>query len=171
MNKEYEIVKFKDYKIELDVNIDPKEETIWMNQNEIGTLFQKSKATINEHIKNIFNSKELEEKSVIRNFRTTALDGKKYNVKYYNLDMIILIGYRVNSKRGIQFRKWANKVLKEYMLKGYVINENRVTVTNENYLSLVESVNNISNEIINIKKDISLIQDKINSQELPLEKI
>ncbi len=117
MKEEYEIIKFTNNAVELDVNFSPEEETIWMNQNEIGTLFEKSKATINEHIKNIFNDDELEEKSVVWDFRITAADGKNYNVKYYNLEILLAIGYRVSSKRGIQFRKWANSVLRHIELQ------------------------------------------------------
>ena len=86
-------------------------------------LFDKSKSTINEHISNIFKEGELEQNSVVRNFRTTASDGKKYDTKFYNLDVIISVGYRVKSLRGTQFRIWANKVLKEYLLKGFAMND------------------------------------------------
>ena len=97
-------------------------ETIWLNQTQIVTLFDSSKPNISEHLKSIFKSKELNEVSVVRNFRTTASDGKTYNIKYYNLDAIISVGYRVNSLRGTQFRIWANNVLKDYLLKGYALN-------------------------------------------------
>ena len=92
--------------------------------------------------------------SVVRNFRTTASDGKKYNVKFYNLDMIISVGYRVKSKRGVLFRQWANQVLKQYLLNGYVINENRVVVSNENFLKL-------SNEVASINTRLIKLEDKV----------
>lgn len=97
---------------------------------------------------NIFLTDELNESSVVAKNATTANDGKVYQVTYYNLDVIIAVGYRVNSKRGTIFRKWANKVLKEYLLKGYIINENRVIVSNENYIELRNEVSNINNRLI-----------------------
>ena len=98
--------------------------TVWLNQKQLSELFGVSKATISEHIKNIFNEKELTSESVVRNFRTTAADGKNYNVDFYNLDMILAIGYRVRSNIGVNFRKWATETLKEYMVKGFAINDN-----------------------------------------------
>ena len=99
------------------------ENTVWLNQKQLSELFGVSKATISEHIKNIFNEEELTSESVVRNFRTTANDGKNYNVDYYNLDMILAIGYRVRSNIGVNFRKWATETLKEYMVKGFAIND------------------------------------------------
>ncbi len=172
MEEKYEVVKFINGQVEIDVNVSPKEDTVWLNAEEIAKLFAVNRPAITKHIANIYDCNELDENSTCSKMEHMGNNGKqKYIVKYYNLDMIISIGYRVNSIRGIQFRKWANKILKEYMLKGYVINENRVVVTNENYKSLVESVNNINNKIDNIDNRLTKIEDKINSKELPLEKI
>jgi len=91
--------------IKIDVRLE--EETVWLTQAQLCDLFQKSKATISEHIKNVFDEGELNENSVVRNFRTTATDGKTYDVNYYNLDVIISVGYRVKSQQGTQFRIWA----------------------------------------------------------------
>ena len=125
----YELVKFIDGEFELEVNVSPKEDTIWLTQLQIASLFSKSKSTINEHIKNILKN-ELSEYEVVRKFGKTELSNVKTKpILFYNLDLILAVGYRVNSKRGIEFRKWANKILKEYLLKGYVINENRVVVS------------------------------------------
>ena len=145
MSEQYETVKFINDGIELDVNVSPQEETRWLSLDKISMLFERDRSVIGKHIKNIFKEKELEEKSVCANFAHTATDGKKYNVKFYNLDVIIAVGYRGNLKRGTIFRKWANKVLKEYLLKGYIINENRVVVSNENYIELKNEVTNINN--------------------------
>jgi len=109
--------------IKIDVTF--KEENIWLSQAQICEVFGKSKATISEHISNIFLEKELEEKSVVRNFRTTASDGKSYNVNHYNLDMIIAIGFRVKSPQGTQFRIWARERLNEYITKGFVLDDER----------------------------------------------
>ena len=102
------------------------DESVWLTQNMIAKLFDKGRSTITEHIKNIFDTQELEEKSVCREFRHTANDSKTYKTKYYNLDMIISIGYRVNSKKATSFRKWATSVLKEFAIKGYVLDKKRL---------------------------------------------
>ena len=110
--EKYEIVKFIDGELELDVNVNHNDETIWLNQTQIALLFCKSKSTINEHIKNILE-KELDEKDVVRKFGKTELSNVKTKpILFYNLDLVLAVGYKVNSKRGIEFRKWANKVLR-----------------------------------------------------------
>ena len=160
----YELVKFIDNELELEVSVSPKEETIWMTQEGIALLFGKSKSTINEHIKNILNY-EFDRDEVVRKFGKTELSTIKTKpVYFYNLDLILAIGYRVNSKRGIMFRKWANKVLKEYLLKGYVINENRVTVSNENYIELRNEVTSINNRLLKV-------EDKVLNKEYEINKI
>jgi hypothetical protein len=105
----------------VDVFLDIENDTVWLTQAQLSDLFAKNKRTISEHIGNIFKEGELLENSVVRKFRTTAADGKQYDMTYYNLDMNISVGYRVKSPQGIAFRKWASKVLKEYLLKGYAI--------------------------------------------------
>jgi len=112
-----------DGKIKIDVRLE--DETVWLTQAQICDLFQKSKATISEHIKNVFEEGELTENSVVRNFRTTAADGKSYDTNYYNLDVIISVGYRVKSIQGTQFRIWATQRLKEYIVKGFALNDDR----------------------------------------------
>ena len=105
-----QIVIFKDGALELDVKITPELDTVWLSLEQLADLFEKNKSTISRHIKNIFTEGELFSNSVVANFATTASDGKTYNVSYYNLDVIISVGYRVKSKRGIAFRKWASSV-------------------------------------------------------------
>ncbi len=129
--EKYEIVKFVDGDFQLDVRTDKENETVWLTIDEIGEVFGRDRSVIGKHIKNILNNSELDEKSVRAKFARTALDGKKYNVDYYNLDMILAVGYKVNSKRGIIFRKWANKVLKEYLIQGYSINNKRLEKLNK----------------------------------------
>jgi len=126
MNNKNEIIIYttEDGKETFEVNL--KEETVWLSQRQMAELFEKDVRTINEHIKNIFSEGELEENSVIRNFRITASDGKKYNTNMYNLDLIISVGYRVNSKRGTQFRIWATNILKNHLIQGYTINQKRL---------------------------------------------
>ena len=103
-----------------------EDETVWLSQKLMATLFDVDVRTISEHLKNIFESGELAKNSVLRNFRTTAADGKNYNTNFYNLDAIISVGYRVNSKRATQFRQWATQVLKEFAIKGYVLDRKRL---------------------------------------------
>ncbi len=117
------IYQNSDGNIKIDVRLE--DENVWLTQGQIMILFQKSKATISEHIKNIFEEGELQEKTVVRKFRTTAADGKNYDVSYYNLDVIISVGYRVKSPQGTQFRIWATQRLKEYIIKGFALNDER----------------------------------------------
>ena len=119
-----EIILFENQNVKLEVNI--KDETVWLTQEQMAQLFGKDRKTITRHIQNIYKDEELEEKSVCSFFEHTAKDGKNYQVKYYNLDMIISVGYRVKSKNGVIFRRWATKVLKDYMIKGYAENEKRL---------------------------------------------
>lgn len=110
------------------VNIDVffQDETLWLSQKKIAELFEKGRSTITEHLKNIFNSAELDESSVCRDFRHTAEDGKEYKTKYYNLKAITAVGYRVNSHRATEFRKWATAVLHEYIIKGFAMDDERL---------------------------------------------
>ena len=103
-----------------------KDGNVWMNQNQMAELFDTSKQNIGQHISNILSDKELDENSVVKNYFTTAADGKNYNVTFYSLEMILAIGFRVRSKRGTQFRIWANRNLKEYMVKGFLIDDDRL---------------------------------------------
>ncbi len=117
------IYQNRDGNIKIDVRLE--DETVWLTQAQLCELFQKSKATISEHIKNVFEEGELDENSVVRNFRTTASDGKGYETNYYSLDVIISVGYRVKSPQGTQFRIWATQRLKEYIIKGFALNDER----------------------------------------------
>ena len=105
------------------IEVKLRNDTVWLSLDQMAELFQRNKSTISRHIKNVLEDGELEADSVIANFATTATDGKNYSVAYYNLDMIISIGYRVHSYRGVQFRIWATKVLKEYIVKGFAMND------------------------------------------------
>ena len=117
-----EIVIFTDGDVNIEVQINPEEETVWLTQKQMGELFGVKQATLSEHINNIIMSGELDETSI--GFSDKSTGGRK--PKIYNLDMILSVGYRVNSKRGIAFRKWANNILKQYIMKGYAINEKRL---------------------------------------------
>lgn len=118
------IFKTADGKVSINVNF--TDETTWLSIDQMSELFERDKSTISRHIKNIFNECELDNNSVVANFATTASDGKTYQVDYYNLDVIISVGYRVKSQRGTQFRIWATNILKEYLKKGFVLNDERL---------------------------------------------
>ncbi len=123
MKSEILIYKNQEGNIKIDVRLE--DETVWLTQAQMGQLFGKDKRTISEHISNVFKEGELDEISVVRKFRTTATDGKSYATNYYNLDVIISVGYRVKSVRGTQFRIWATQRLKEYIIKGFTLNDDR----------------------------------------------
>lgn len=126
-----ELVLFETQDESVKLNVTIAEETVWLTQAQMVQLFDVSKQNISLHINNCFREGELDKTSVIKESLTTASDGKKYRIKYYNLDVIISVGYRVKSKRGVEFRRWANSVLKEYIIKGYSVNHNRMNQLNE----------------------------------------
>lgn len=129
--------------IQLEVRVE--DESVWLNRHQLALLFDRDVKTIGKHISNALKE-ELNSIPVVAKFATTAADGKKYQVEYYNLDMIISIGYRVKSKRGIQFRIWANKVLRDYLLKGYAVNQ-RIVRIEDDVRSLKTKVNGIEFQI------------------------
>ena len=143
MDKEKnEIILFENQGIKLEVNV--KDDTVWLTQEQMSKLFGKAKSTINEHIKNIFKENELQENETMTKFGNSEFSDKPTN--YYNLDMIISVGYRVKSQQGIAFRKWSTRVLKDYMLKGYAINQKRLEYL-EKTVQLIDIANRIDNQI------------------------
>ena len=140
MESKGEIILYQnpDGTIKVDVRIE--NETVWLTQEQLTILFGKAKSTISEHIKNIFAEGELSEISVVRKFRTTASDGKNYETNYYNLDVIISVGYRIKSQQGTQFRIWATQRLKEYIIKGFTLNDERFKTGNSmNYFNELQN--------------------------------
>ncbi|NKQ41379.1 MAG: hypothetical protein HF962_07390, partial [Sulfurovum sp.] len=146
-----DIVIYEDGNVELRISVEG--ETIWLNQSQMAELFAKSKKTISEHINNVFKEGELDKDAVVRKFRTTAADGKSYDVMYYNLDVVISTGYRVKSKQGTQFRIWATKVLKEYLIKGYALNQQKLQ----------------QKKLEELDKTIQLIKQGLQNQELSVK--
>ena len=144
---------------ETQIDVQIENQTIWLSLDQISSLFQKDKSTISRHIKNIFSSEELERESVVANFATTAKDGKTYQVDYYNLDMIISIGYRVNSKIATNFRKWATRVLKQYLVDGYAVNEKRLREKQEQIDVLKNSLNLLTRTITSQAQTIDEAQN------------
>ena len=160
MNKEekkYELIKFEDGEFNLDVNVSPDEETVWLTQNDMAALFDVDRTRITRHIKNIFEELELDEKS---NVRKTHFPFSDKDVTIYNLEVVLAVGYRVKSKRGILFRQWANKILKQYLLKGSVINEERCLSCSSNIISLQNKVEIIESKIKNMEDDLYLENSK-----------
>lgn len=142
--KKNEIILFENQEVKLEVNL--KDETVWLTQEQMSKLFGKAKSTINEHIKNIYKEEELVEKETMTKFGNSEFADKPTN--YYNLDMIISVGYRVKSSNGILFRKWATKVLKDYMLKGYAVNQRRLEYL-EKTIKLIDIANRIDKRLEN----------------------
>ncbi len=150
MNKsEIKIYKASDGKTSIEVKLE--KDTVWLNLNQMADLFERDKSVISRHIKNIFKEGELENSSVVAKYATTATDGKTYQVDYYSLDVIISVGYRIKSKRGTQFRIWANQILKEYLIRGYAINQQRLQKQAEQLNELKETIR-ILGDIVENKK-------------------
>lgn len=137
-----EIILFENQDVKLEVNV--KDDTVWLNREQLAMLFDRDIKTIGKHINNALNE-ELDN-SVVAKFATTAKDGKTYQVEYYNLDMIISVGYRVKSQNGVIFRKWANKVLKDYLLKGYAVNQKRLEYL-EKTIKLIDIAGRMDTEL------------------------
>jgi hypothetical protein len=158
MNSKNEIILYQsdDLPQHIEVRLDETNETFWLSLNQIADLFERDKSVIFRHLKNIFNDYELDKNSVVAFFATTAADGKTYNVEHFNLDAILSVGYRVNSKRGTQFRVWASKVLKDYLMKGYAINQR---------------IDRIENNYENLSKEVKQISLQLKTQELPKQSI
>lgn len=146
----YEIVTFKNDEVILDIRVSPTEDTVWLTQSEIAILFNVTKQNVSFHIQKILDEKELDKNRVVKFYLTTATDGKVYNVTYYNLDMVLSIGYRVNSKRGSEFRRWASKVLKQYLIKGYALNSHRLNNRLESYDYLLNDLNEAKTILIKL---------------------
>ena len=150
----YEIIKFTDNEFELDVNVSPEEGTVWLTKEEMALLFGRDRTVISRHINNIYKEGELERELVCAKNARTGPDGKKYIVDYFNLDVVISVGYRVKSKRGVMFRKWATNVLKQYLLKGYVLDKDRIIISKDNLV-------NLENDIAYLKEEVAGIKEKV----------
>jgi death-on-curing family protein len=151
IRSEIKIFKSKDGDTEIQVKLD--NDTVWLNQYQLEDLFHTDRSSINRHISNIYKSKELKEKSTCAFFAQVQTEGGREvarKIKFYNLDLIISVGYRVNSKRGTEFRIWANKIIKEYLIKGYSLNEKRLAQQNEKLRELQEAVK-IIGKVLNYK--------------------
>lgn len=163
LNRETKIVRFNQDNFSLDIKISPKEQTVWMNQNEIAVLFETTQENVSMHIVNIYKSLELESEATHKDFLLVQREGKRQVsrlISYYNLDMILALGYRINSKRAIAFRKWASEILSQYLFKGYAIDNRRIVINPENYLELINKVISIDNKMNSIDDRVTLIEEK-----------
>jgi len=136
-----EIVIYRAKKGRAQIEVRLEEETVWLSQKQLADLFESERSVVTKHINNVFKTKELQKNSVCAKFAHTAADGKTYQVNFYNLDMIIAVGYRINSKRGTQFRIWATTILKDHLIQGYSINEKRLKEQNTRLRELQKTVN------------------------------
>ena len=162
MSETYELVKFVDGSFELEVNVSPEEDTVWLTQEQMAELFETTKQNISIHISNIYKEGELDSRTV-KDFFTVRIEGirkVKRSISIYNLDMIISVGFRVKSKRGITFRRWALGILRQYMLRGFAVEPSRVLVSRENYLDLVNVVNRIDSTQTDILSRVERLEDK-----------
>jgi len=135
-----EIIIYQSKQGEIEFKGDLKKETLWASLQQIADLFDRDKSVISRHIRNIFKEEELTRDSVVAFFATTASDGKTYQVEYFNLDVVLSVGYRVNSIVATKFRQWATKTLREHIIKGYTINKKRITKNYDEFLRAVDSV-------------------------------
>ena len=151
LNTNENIIIYNNGSISLDVNVSPKEDTVWLSQAQMATLFDTTRQNVTMHIQNIFNEGELTKDSVSKDFLHTASDGKQYLMTYYNLDLILAVGYRIKGKRAIEFRKWVSSILKQYLVNGYAINENRIQ-------SHSDIILNIESEVLNLKQELQKLK-------------
>ena len=156
--KKYELIKFEDGEFSLDVNVSPNEDTVWLSANEIALLFERDEKTIRKHINNVFEENEVDYNN---NTHFLRVVGVKQKVAFYSLNIIISVGYRVKSNRGVLFRQWANSVLKQYLLNGYVVNEERCLSCTSNIISLQNEIKNINSKMKNSEDRINIENSKI----------
>lgn len=147
--KHYDLIKFEDGSFSLDVKVSPNEDTVWLDAQEISLLFERDYKTILKHVKNVFKEKELDEESNSQKMRLSSNDKP---TTFYNLNVIISVGYRVKSKRGVIFRQWASSILKQYLLKGYIIDEERCLSCATNILDLQSKYKEIETKVNDIKE-------------------
>ena len=160
---ENNIVIFETSDNQVSLNVAVENDTVWLNRNQMAELFGRDIKTIGKHINNALRE-EVNDPSVVAKFATTAADGKVYSVEHYNLDVIISVGYRVKSKRGVEFRKWANSVLKQYILKGYAVNNNRIKQLGEVIRIMKRTENELdSKQVLSVIEKYNMALDLLDS--------
>ena len=152
MEKQEQIVIYQSPEGETEIDVKLNEETVWLNRNQLSVLFDRDVKTIGKHVNNVFKEGELEKQATVAKFATVQTEGEREverEVEFYNLDVIISVGYRVKSKRGTQFRIWANKILKDYLVKGYALNEKKLKETEQQLSELKVSIHLVEKAIVN----------------------
>jgi len=161
MENKIAIYQSEDGLVKIDVHLE--DDSVWLNQAQIAELLETTKQNVSLHINNAFAEGELEKNSVVKDFLTTAKDGKNYNTKFYNLDTIISVGYRVKSIRGVQFRRWATSILRKYLIQGYTINKKRLDQLNKTIeiisRSYIPEISGIASILQNFAKSLNLLDD------------
>ena len=157
------IIIYNNGSISLDVTISPKEETVWLTQSQIAMLFDTTRQNVTMHIKNIFDEGELKVDSVSKDFLHTAQDNKQYLTTIYNLDLILAVGYRIKGQRAIEFRKWVSNILKQYLINGYTLNENRISSYSDIILNIEKETLDLKAQLDSLKKnfDFGIVKTKI----------
>lgn len=156
MHSQNEIILYQADGLAEHIEVRLEEETVWLTQSQMATLFGQTKQNVSLHINNCFREGELDDLSVVKDSLTTARDGKQYKTKYYNLDVIISVGYRVKSKQGTQFRIWATNVLRDYLLQGVAISQR---------------IDSVENHYARLSKEVQEIQLQLKTQDLPRQGI
>ncbi|MBR3414863.1 virulence RhuM family protein [Candidatus Saccharibacteria bacterium] len=155
-NSQGDIVLYESQDGKLKIDVKLEDETAWLSQHQLAELFQTSKQLISHHINNIFREGELDKNSVVKNYLTTAADGKKYRTSFYNLDMIISLGYRINSKIATVFRQWATARLKEYIIKGFTLDDERLKQNGGRYFKeLLQRIRDIRSSERNLWQQVA----------------
>ena len=152
-----QVVVYENGEIEIKVSIDNKQETIWLTQKQIVELFQKDQSVISRHINRIFRDGEVDEKS---NMQKMHIANSDKPVKFYSLDVVLAVGYRTNSKKAIEFRKWVTKILKQYIINGYTINSEKITI---------DRFFNLENDVLKLKQDMKKVKNIINNNQLEIK--
>ena len=156
MSNENKLILYKDADGLVSMNVRFADEDLWLTQAQLVELYQSSKSNVSEHLTNIFNDHELEKDSVVRNFRTTATDGKNYSMLHYNLDVVIALGYRVQSELAVRYRRWATQILHEYIQKGYAINDERLKQGGSRYFKeLLQRIRDIRSSERNFYQQVT----------------
>jgi len=153
MNEKCELLIYSSDNDDITLEVEMTNESVWLSLDQMAELFGRDKSVISRHIRNIFLEGELRRDSVVAKNATTAADGKTYNVDHYNLDVIISIGYRVKSREGVVFRKWASKILQEYLIKGYTINQRRL-----DELKATVTVLRRTNDLLDVKQVLDVVE-------------
>ncbi len=161
MSDKQELLIYRSVDEEISLEVEMTDNSVWLNLDQMASLFGRDKSVISRHVRNVFKEGELQRESVVAKNATTAADGKIYQVEFFNLDVIISVGYRVKSKEGIAFRKWATKVLQEYLIKGYALNERRL-----DQLKTTVSIMRRSREYLDAEQVLDVVEAYTNALEL-----